>query len=701
MRPTKHMCSCSGFLTAHQIFRPYLLLPFFLVLGSWILVPVRHKDFRRTLALCKLLSCAMVMNAMLPVRTGNHAIACRSRNTTRWNVLRRDLPGRSYRRKHTVVYAMGEGWTGALGTGRLDQFVPGHLDDDLQDQQSLQPPVVLFDSAAKTSQNPLQQQKLLSCAVGWGHTALLVESKTTHSIQNESCNGNQQQPSSALIASSPESFTTSAQLMLTGRPHEFASLLRLKRMSPWVRQWMTYLTYRTILRSKLAEEMKEANDPNKDVIPLNPVDIVGRTLTYLTKYFGNPKTEPNWSVARDQSFLVEPTNVPLPFNTSSSSTETMSTAVQVQPNLDEIDPKEPIPNDVPVHVSCSAGITAITTAMGCVYTFGLNGIGQCGVGNPSNNVWQPSRVTGLSREFCGRGYRATVLPQSYPIQQTALGLQRTYSCEELLLLFLFSHFPFLFSWHDPLIDGLCLNIEGEMFAWGKGDRGQIGNDTVETECHTGMPITKAIFMNHDYTEKIEYYSLGKISQISAGLIHSAAFEEENNFVYTWGKHVLPFQVDEAVMSQRHSFWPFRLFPVKRIASDARVPVRMLGLPSNRKVLRIACGSHHTAVLLEDGSVWAVGITTDTKRPLHEAKCIVEAGIIDLASLTQFTAHMDRTTVVFGGQVLQVHLWDDPELQSRGFFTPDWVDQLLLHDPSTKIREVHRSWLHSAIVAEIS
>jgi Regulator of chromosome condensation (RCC1) repeat len=261
---------------------------------------------------------------------------------------------------------------------------------------------------------------------------------------------------------------------------------------------------------------------------------------------------------------------------------------------------------------------------------------------------------------------------------------------------------FFADYRHAFTDGLCLNVEGEMFAWGKGDRGQLGNDAIETESHTGVPITKAVVMNDDYTSKVDYCSLGKISQISSGLIHSAALEEDTNFVYTWGKHVLPFQLDEALRSQSQSFWNFPWLPaVKKVASDARVPVRVFGLPSNLKVRQIACGSHHTAALLEDGSVWAVGIATDTKKPIHEAKCIVEAGIIDLETISQFTAHMDRTTIVFDGQVVQVHLWDDPELQSAGVFSPTWANQLLVHDPTVRIREVHRSWLHSAIVTEVA
>jgi alpha-tubulin suppressor-like RCC1 family protein len=249
-------------------------------------------------------------------------------------------------------------------------------------------------------------------------------------------------------------------------------------------------------------------------------------------------------------------------------------------------------------------------------------------------------------------------------------------------------------------DGICLNTEGEMFGWGKGDRGQLGNDAIDGESHTGMPITKAVVMNQDYTSKIAYHSLEKISQISAGMIHSAAFSEETNWVYVWGKHTLPYQTEETLATgpQRRSWWNSSS-EKKRIASDARIPVRLTGLPPNQKVVQIACGSHHTAILMEDGSVWAVGITTDTKKPQHQPKCLIEAGVIDLATLTQFTAHMDRTTVVFDGQVLQVHLWEDPEYQALGVFTPGWVDQLLLHDPAVRIREVHRSWLHSVVVTD--
>lgn len=251
-------------------------------------------------------------------------------------------------------------------------------------------------------------------------------------------------------------------------------------------------------------------------------------------------------------------------------------------------------------------------------------------------------------------------------------------------------------------DGLCLNVAGEMFAWGKGDRGQLGNDSVENESHTAVPITKAVIMNDDYTSKVEYHALQYISQIATGMIHSAALEPDTNSVYIWGKHTLPYKTDETIATgpRSNSQTIFkRLMARDNVASDARIPVRVNGLPSDQSVMSIACGSHHTSILLEDGSVWCIGVTTDTKRPQHFPVCIVEAGMIELSTLTQFTAHMDRTTIVFDGQVLQVHLWEDPECQKNAIFVPTWVDELQTNYPMARIREVHRSWLHTAIVTD--
>jgi Regulator of chromosome condensation (RCC1) repeat len=319
------------------------------------------------------------------------------------------------RNQHTVVYAVGEGWTGALGTGRIDQSILGQSDDD--DYQSIQDsnckvPVLLYDTSAT---NEEFSQRLLSCSVGWGHTALIVEETATPTVADGS---------ESMDNDRSETSTTSTKLLLTGRPHEFASLLRLQRLPRMIRNFMTYHTYNTIRRANIIETSEELK--NNDTISLNPIDMIGNTLTFLSKLFGNPQKDPDWNAARDQSYLIVPTSIPLPFDTTrTSSSSLIQFTTDNLPNV--TDPRAVIPNDIPVHVTCNAGTTAITTEKGYVYTFGLNGIGQCGTGDLCNNVWIPSRVTGLSREFSATGYRATTLPQSYAIQQTCLGLQRTFA----------------------------------------------------------------------------------------------------------------------------------------------------------------------------------------------------------------------------------------------------------------------------------
>jgi hypothetical protein len=484
---------------------------------------------------------------------------------------------------------VGEGWTGALGTGRIDEVVGGHLDDEEPDV-----PVKMYGGGSNNS-------TVVSSAVGWGHTALIAAADDDES-------GNR---------------LGDRQLLVTGRPHDFSALLRLQRLPTFLRDYSVRQTLQTTYDPAVIAG--GAHDP----VALHPVSLVGRAVTYLSQVFQKPGVTPeDWEEARRQSFLPSLAPVRLPRG------------------------------EVPAQVACSAGLTAVACRSGGLYAFGLNGIGQCGVGYGSNNVWGPERVTGLSSEFA-EGPRAE-LGQSHPIRRVALGLQH----------------------------GLCLNSEGELFAWGKGERGQLGQETMLQESHVALPIKKALELTGDFGESAKplFHALGKISQISCGMIHSAALDAENNAAYVWGKNVLP-----------------RLpgGDPGRPASDARLPVKIRGLPDHLRIEQISCGSHHTAVLLEDGSVWAAGVSSDTKEPLHMPVEIIPAGVVD-SPVRQFAAHMDRTTVVGadGEQVFQVRLWKDPERRDYAVFTPAWVDLLLDALPANeRIREVHRSWIHTIVVTD--
>ena len=237
-----------------------------------------------------------------------------------------------------------------------------------------------------------------------------------------------------------------------------------------------------------------------------------------------------------------------------------------------------------------------------------------------------------------------------------------------------------------------MNAAGEIFSWGKGERGQLGHQhgaLDEKESHTAQPIQRVVVNVADAdTGKPEYDRLGPVAQIASGMIHCAALEQDTNRVFLWGKNLLPPPPHDKGAWER------------KIATDARLPFLLHGLPQ-KQVLQIACGSHHTSVLLEDGSVWAVGLATDTVKPLHMPVCLIEPGIIDLP-VRQFVAHMDRTTVVTAtGEVLQAHLWEQPENRAYAVFIPAWIDDFLAEtcEPGTRIRQVHRSWLHTLVVTE--
>jgi len=241
-----------------------------------------------------------------------------------------------------------------------------------------------------------------------------------------------------------------------------------------------------------------------------------------------------------------------------------------------------------------------------------------------------------------------------------------------------------------------LNTQGELFSWGKGERGQLGHELGATEAresHVAQPIQRAVWDVDDGSGKPVYKAMGRgFSQIAAGMIHSAALDQDNNQVFLWGKNLLP--LDSSLMNSTTET------KGRKVASDARFPCRLKGLPEEKQILQIACGSHHTSFLLEDGSVWALGLSTDTKEPLLEPFCMIEPGIIDMP-VRQFAAHMDRTTIITASnQVLQAHVWKEPENREYAVFTPPWVDELLENSaPGTRIREVHRSWLHTVIVTE--
>jgi hypothetical protein len=275
-------------------------------------------------------------------------------------------------------------------------------------------------------------------------------------------------------------------------------------------------------------------------------------------------------------------------------------------------------------------------------TMGVNNRGQCGVGSISNNVWTPQSVRGLSMNKISRSNDNNSnspmfsTEQDQPIIQVTLGFQH----------------------------GYALSKEGQVYSWGKAQRGQLGRKVDLDQ----DPWAGPILLDE------------KVVQVAAGHHHGALLTEHGR-VFVMGKNM-----------RRNTAKNDDL-------NDALEPELVSGLPSVPKVIQISCGSHHTAMLLQNGSVYAIGIASDEAVPILHAVELIPPGILELP-LQQFEAHFDRTTIIDkSGTVLQAHLWLDETLREYAYFTPSYVDALTLlpGNGDMPIRSIHRGWRHTVIV----
>ena len=159
--------------------------------------------------------------------------------------------------------------------------------------------------------------------------------------------------------------------------------------------------------------------------------------------------------------------------------------------------------------------------------------------------------------------------------------------------------------------GYALNQSGQVYSWGKGSRGQLGREISKADQDaTARPIMME----------------SPVTQVASGHHHGALLTDRNT-AFIWGKNMSLLALEDTGKP-----------------GDAGTPEAVRGLPSDRRIVQISCGSHHTAFLLDDGSVYAIGIASDEAIPILEAVELIPAGILEMP-LRQFEAHHDRTTVV--------------------------------------------------------
>ena len=126
----------------------------------------------------------------------------------------------------------------------------------------------------------------------------------------------------------------------------------------------------------------------------------------------------------------------------------------------------------------------------------------------------------------------------------------------------------------------ALSSDGEVFCWGKGNKGQLGNDADSSQ---NLPVK--VVAQDGSTDP-----LTGIIQISTGGKHTCALNLEGE-VFCWGYHVYGQLGDNSTATSM-------AYPVK-------VVIDSVGTPFNN-IAQVVAGSNHTCALNNDGNVFCWG-----------------------------------------------------------------------------------------------
>jgi len=321
----------------------------------------------------------------------------------------------------------------------------------------------------------------------------------------------------------------------------------------------------------------------------------------------------------------------------------------------------PLPEqDIPIHVESSAGLTLILGSSQTLYSLGLNHHGQAGIGKTSNNVWTPTPVQMISTT--GNATTSTTKNdpsdastedpiQNDKFQAMACGLQHA----------------------------LAIDIHGKVYSWGKNNRGQLGHGDTIQMCEFAKPIRYFQQSPTEYT---------KMKLVAAGLNHSVCVTDDNQ-AYIWGKNTV------TVSSENND--------TKQL-QDSYLPTPINGLPPNQPIVDISCGSHHTSILFQDGSIYSVGIATDNHEPIFsEAVCTFQPNsIYENGNIRQFTSGYDRTTIISkdGCHIQEFQLWSQEEWRRNAPHVPSAVQMLQsMEKEDVRVKCLSRGWLHSVLITD--
>nr|WP_232347263.1 InlB B-repeat-containing protein [Bifidobacterium sp. W8110] len=195
---------------------------------------------------------------------------------------------------------------------------------------------------------------------------------------------------------------------------------------------------------------------------------------------------------------------------------------------------------------------------GNVYAWGSNYYGQLGDGTSSNRT-APVRVKTPDRSTYPD------LPADFTYLQVSAG--QYYS--------------------------LALGSDGNVYAWGNNEYGQLGDGTGSSYRNAPVMVRKPDRKTYPDLPKDFTYL-----QVSAGANHSLAVGSDGN-VYAWGYNVNG-QLGDGTSTDRHA-------PVR-----VKTPDRSTypDLPADFTYLQVSAGTDHSLALGSDGNAWAWGDNSD-------------------------------------------------------------------------------------------
>jgi len=246
-------------------------------------------------------------------------------------------------------------------------------------------------------------------------------------------------------------------------------------------------------------------------------------------------------------------------------------------------------NDKVIFARASAGLTVALTDKGEVFSLGLNRWGQCGVSDSQAHIYYPTKLC---------NFPSTSMPP------TKEGIS--------------SHTPTIVAVDIGLQHGIALSKQGNIYTWGKGLRGQLGDGKLSS---SSTPVAVNLLVSEKNVsppisdtptavgaEEREWRKTKKSVRnleavgVSAGFNHTAAITADGA-IYLWGKGMS--ETLKRGSANQDSVLSAKNLKV-RIYEDQATP-RRIELPEGRKAIEICCSNFTLAIRADDNSLWAMGI----------------------------------------------------------------------------------------------